>query len=268
MTAGRAQHRLRDAGGRRGRGPNSYLSGVALERHRDAGHAEQRAFHRSGHGPRVGHIVAKVVSLVDAGHDQVGQPLVNLRDRDVDAVGRRAVHLVDTLADSSMRSGRRSVSAWPIALASIWGATMTTSPSGSSDAASAWIPSERTPSSLVTRMRNIEPRIIASGIDVPAMSGRNRAATAGATRFALTVVTGAGPRTSAVSHVRRSRAAARSGAQEDTPSIHPREKRPQDQQVGDGVEERGVLGGGQRCEGRDVEETRQRHERAIGAGAL
>ena len=55
----------------------------------------------------------------------------------------------------SMRSGRRSVSAWPMALASWIGATMVTSPRRRSASASALIPSECTPSSLVTSMRGI-----------------------------------------------------------------------------------------------------------------
>src|ERR1051326_524878 len=52
----------------------------------------------------------------------------------------------------SMRSGRRSVNAWPIALASCMGATMVTLPRCPSAAASTLMPSECTPSSLVTRM--------------------------------------------------------------------------------------------------------------------
>ena len=49
-----------------------------------------------------------------------GRPRENLRDGDVHAVGRRPVHGVDVDRRScSSRSGRRSVSAWPIALASV-----------------------------------------------------------------------------------------------------------------------------------------------------
>src|SRR5436853_2018500 len=54
-----------------------------------------------------------------------------------------------------MRSGRRSVSAWPIALASCIGATIVTFPKCPSAAASVLIPSECTPSSLVTRISRI-----------------------------------------------------------------------------------------------------------------
>src|SRR5205814_8357146 len=55
----------------------------------------------------------------------------------------------------SMRSGRRSVSAWPIALASCIGATIVTFPRCPSAAASVLMPSECTPSSLVTRISRI-----------------------------------------------------------------------------------------------------------------
>src|SRR6185369_1761843 len=55
----------------------------------------------------------------------------------------------------SMRSGRRSVSAWPMALASCIGATIVMLPRWPSAAASVLIPSEWTPSSLVTRMSYI-----------------------------------------------------------------------------------------------------------------
>src|SRR5262245_27039159 len=53
----------------------------------------------------------------------------------------------------SSRSGRLSVNACPIALASSTGATMVTSPSGRSASARIAIPSERYPSSLVTRIK-------------------------------------------------------------------------------------------------------------------
>src|SRR5436190_7911612 len=55
----------------------------------------------------------------------------------------------------SMRSGRRNVSAWPMALASCIGATIVTLPRCPSAAASVLIPSECTPSSLVTRISRI-----------------------------------------------------------------------------------------------------------------
>ena len=55
----------------------------------------------------------------------------------------------------SMRSGRRSVRACPMALASWMGATTVMSPNGASVSASSRIPSEWTPSSLVTRMRGM-----------------------------------------------------------------------------------------------------------------
>src|SRR5204863_5705787 len=55
----------------------------------------------------------------------------------------------------SKRSGRRSVNAWPMALASCIGATIVTLPRCPSAAASVLIPSECTPSSLVTRISRI-----------------------------------------------------------------------------------------------------------------
>src|SRR5215471_15975189 len=51
------------------------------------------------------------------------------------------------------RRGLCRVSEWPAALRSWSGATVKTSPTGSSADASRSIPSEKTPSSLVTRMR-------------------------------------------------------------------------------------------------------------------
>ena len=136
-------------------GRNRRLPRRALERHGDARNAQQRPLQRARHGARIRHIVAEVVALVDAGHDEVGRRARSmLRDGDVDAVGRRAVDLVDAVARAARtRSGRRSVSAWPIALASICGATTVTSPRRATARASAWMPSDRTPSSLVTRIR-------------------------------------------------------------------------------------------------------------------
>src|ERR1700674_5962888 len=55
----------------------------------------------------------------------------------------------------SSRNGRRSVNEWPTALASCSRATTVTSPSAFSASASAFSPSERTPSSFVTRIRII-----------------------------------------------------------------------------------------------------------------
>ena len=100
----------------RRRGPRplekSYAPRVERSDTAIAGHAEQRAFERARHRPRIGHVVAEVVALVDAGHHEVWQSLEHLRDRNVDAVGRRAIDTVnaDRAIDSS-RSGCRSVSA-------------------------------------------------------------------------------------------------------------------------------------------------------------
>ena len=69
------------------------------QRHADAGNAEQRAFERAGDGPRIGDVVAEVPSLVDAGDDEIGQAVEDVRDGDVDAVGRRAVDGEDAIVD-------------------------------------------------------------------------------------------------------------------------------------------------------------------------
>ena len=58
-------------------------------------------------------------------------------------------------ATGSMRSGRRSVSACPMALASWMGATTVMSPNERTACTSARIPSEWTPSSFVTRILGI-----------------------------------------------------------------------------------------------------------------
>ena len=77
----------------------SYRPRVCLQRHGHAGHAEQCPFERARHGPRIRHIVSQVVALVDARDDEIRQALEDLGDGDVDAVGRRAVHAVDSIAD-------------------------------------------------------------------------------------------------------------------------------------------------------------------------
>ena len=102
------------------------------------GMPEQRAFERARHRARIGDVVAEIPSLVDAGDDEIGQAVEHLRDGDVDAVGRRAVDREDVRsAIVSSRSGRRSVSAWPIALASVDRRDDVTSPSARSASASA-----------------------------------------------------------------------------------------------------------------------------------
>jgi hypothetical protein len=42
---------------------------------------------------------AQVPSFVDPGHHEIGQPPEDLGDRDVDAVGRRAIDAVDARLD-------------------------------------------------------------------------------------------------------------------------------------------------------------------------
>ena len=95
--------------------------------------AEQRAFERAGHRARVRHVVADVQPLVDAGDDDVGALRQQLR-RSRCSRSRSACRQPSrrSAAPSSRRSGRRSVSACPTALASVCGATMMTSPSGAS----------------------------------------------------------------------------------------------------------------------------------------
>ena len=58
----------------------SYCAPRRLQRHGDARHAEQRAFERARHRPRIRHIVAQVVALVDARDDEIRQPLEDLGD--------------------------------------------------------------------------------------------------------------------------------------------------------------------------------------------
>ena len=156
------EHGLRDGCRRRRRRPELALVLDALRRDRDARNLEQRAFERARHGARVRHVVAQIPPLVDPGHDEVGLAFEDVRDRQIDAVGGRAVDGEHVGTDGSMRSGRRSVSACPMALASWIGATTVTSPRGPSASARALIPSELTPSSLVTRMRGIGTSILAS----------------------------------------------------------------------------------------------------------
>ena len=60
---------------------------------------EQRAFERAGDGPGIGHVVADVQSLVDAGDDDVRRAVEDLVDGDVDAVGWRAVDGVNPRAN-------------------------------------------------------------------------------------------------------------------------------------------------------------------------
>ena len=69
-----------------------------------------------------------------------GQPLEHLRDRDVDAVGRRAVHGEDAIVDrlEAQRPAQRQRVADGARLSA--GATIVTSPSGRSASASAWMP--------------------------------------------------------------------------------------------------------------------------------
>ncbi len=87
-------NRRRRGGGR----PEVVRSVGPRQRHGDARHAQERPFQRARHRPRVRHVVAEIVSLVDAGHDEVGQRAKQLRDPDVHAVGRRAVDFVHAIA--------------------------------------------------------------------------------------------------------------------------------------------------------------------------
>jgi hypothetical protein len=133
-------------------GPKSY-SVAPPERHRHAPGCPAARLQRARHRPRVRHVVPDVVALVDARDDDVGRAAQDVRDGQVHAVGRRAVHREDAFPERSIRSGRRSVSAWPMALASRCGATMVTAPSLETARASSCRPADRTPSSLVTRIR-------------------------------------------------------------------------------------------------------------------
>ena len=46
----------------------------ALQRHGDARHAEERPFERARHRPRIRHVVAEVVALVDPRDDEIRRP--------------------------------------------------------------------------------------------------------------------------------------------------------------------------------------------------
>src|SRR5205823_13760264 len=65
----------------------------------DGRNAEQRAFQRARDCPGIGDVVAEVPSFINTGHDEVRKAFQHLRDRDVDAVGRRAVDGEHALAD-------------------------------------------------------------------------------------------------------------------------------------------------------------------------
>ena len=69
------------------------------QRNGDAGNPEQGPFERPGHRSRIGDVVAEIPSFVDARHDEVRQPLEDVGDGDVHAVGRRPVDRKDALAD-------------------------------------------------------------------------------------------------------------------------------------------------------------------------
>jgi len=65
---------------------------VPFERHGDARDAEERPFDRGGHGARVEHVDPRVEAAVDPADDQIGPPRTELRDPELDRVGRTAVH--------------------------------------------------------------------------------------------------------------------------------------------------------------------------------
>jgi capsular polysaccharide export protein len=67
------------------------------QRHADAGDAEQGAFERASHGSRVGDVVAEIPALVDTRDNEIREAAEDLRDGDVDAIGRRAVYRVHAI---------------------------------------------------------------------------------------------------------------------------------------------------------------------------
>ena len=95
------EHLLRDDRGRARRGAKlEFIAPVEiLCRHGDCRNPEQRALERTGHRARIRHIVAEIPSLVDARDDEIGLLLDDVRDRQVHAVGRRAVDAVGLRPD-------------------------------------------------------------------------------------------------------------------------------------------------------------------------
>src|SRR5205823_5239328 len=87
------EHELRDGGSGLARGAEFELVATmkVLGGNRDARNAEQRALERGRNRPRVRHVITEVPPLVDARDDQVRLLLDDVRDGEVDAVGRRAV---------------------------------------------------------------------------------------------------------------------------------------------------------------------------------
>jgi hypothetical protein len=78
--------------------------------------------------------------MIDAGDDHVGEVVEHAGDRQVYAVGRRAIDMIETVGRARSESGRSSVSELLAPLRSRSGATTVTSPSVPSASASAEIP--------------------------------------------------------------------------------------------------------------------------------
>jgi hypothetical protein len=71
----------------------------------DGRNAEQVALHRRAHRAGVDGVVAHVGAVVDAAHHQVGPVAQQARERDVHAVGRRAVDVAKAVGASLTYSG-------------------------------------------------------------------------------------------------------------------------------------------------------------------
>src|SRR4029079_1808640 len=122
-----------------------------------------------GDRSRVGDVAPPVEAEVDPRDDEAGRPVLHEGgDPQLASCGRsfkseRTPRLTQSVGVPStayqfscircMRSGRVRVRACPVALCSRSGATTITSAISDSDAARSLIPSEKMPSSLVTRMR-------------------------------------------------------------------------------------------------------------------
>jgi hypothetical protein len=106
-------------------------------RHRDGRHAQERALHGSGDGAGIGDVVPKVRAVIDARHDQHRGRRQEAEDRQVYAVGGRAVDREAALTEAVRPERpvqRQRVAAGGLSRS---GATTYTSPSSASAFSSA-----------------------------------------------------------------------------------------------------------------------------------
>ena len=76
---------------------------LADQRHRDRRYAEQEAFGRCRDGTGIHRVVAHVGAVVDTGHHHVGQMVEHAGHREVHAVGRCAIDMIEAVRGAAQR---------------------------------------------------------------------------------------------------------------------------------------------------------------------